>query len=260
MNPRGVSRRGGGTGRGPGAGPPTAAFLGQTRPGNGCGPGRSDTGYGGSRQEDGREATGAAGEGRRTPVSPPVPSPVRYDRRNTADVAGRLEQLRGRDRDMTGRLPYPLSRITPPTAGVPRQFSEKGRPSWRRGTGGESRGPCIAGTTPPRIPLPHIDFLPSARSQERARNNHLHPARPGPRASPGPRFSRGLVRRFRGIGAIRGSCPRQAQRAYGACRLRSAVRGGSSGVLRATPCHWTPGRGRTADPGCAVERRSGTGR
>ncbi|GLV77245.1 hypothetical protein Shyhy02_52450 [Streptomyces hygroscopicus subsp. hygroscopicus] len=130
MNPRGVSRgvsrRGGGTGRGPGAGPPTAAFLGQARPGNGCGPGRSDTGDGGGGRKTAGRQRGAAGEGRRTPVSAPAPSPVRYDRRNTADAAGRLEQLRGGDRDMTGRLPYPLSRITPPTAGVPRQFSEKG--------------------------------------------------------------------------------------------------------------------------------------
>lgn len=57
-----------------------------------------------------------------------------------------------------------------------------------------------------------------------------------------------------------GSCRREAQRAYGACWWSPAVRGGSFGVLRATPCRRTPGRGRMAEPGRAMKRRSGTGR
>lgn len=42
-------------------------------------------------------------------------------------------------------------------------------------------------------------------------------------------------------------------------RWSPVVRGGSFGVLRATPCRWTPGRGRMVGPLCAMKRRSGTG-
>lgn len=169
-------------------------------------------------------------------------------------------QLIGHRTDLTRRLPYLLSYVDSPTAGAPRQFSEKGRSSWRRGTGGESRRPCIAGTAPPRISLPHIDFLPSSRSQERPRNNHPSPRLSGTPGGAGGRAfpaasSAAPRKRF-----VLGSRRREAQRAYGVCRWSPAVRGGSFGVLGATSCRWTPSRGRMAEPGRAMKRRSGTGR
>lgn len=105
--------------------------------------------------------------------------------RGTAAAACAPGQLIGHGTDLTRRLPYLLSGIASPTVRASRQFSEKGRSSWRPGTGGESRRPCIAGTAPPRISLPHIDFLPSSRSQERPRNSHPSPRLSGTPGGPG---------------------------------------------------------------------------
>ncbi len=131
----------------------------------------------------------------------------------------------------------------------------KGRSSWRRGTGGESRRPCMAGAAPSRISLPHIDFLPSSRSQERPRNHHPSPRLSGtPGRAGGPRFSRGLVRRP--LETVRFGFPPTG----GAARLRRmpVVTGRAGWVIRRTrryalplaagpgahggtgPCHETP--------------------
>lgn len=84
-----------------------------------------------------------------------------------------------RPTDLTCRLPCLPRRILSPTTRVPRQFSEISRSSWRSGSGGESRGPCIAGTAPLRISLTYIDFIAEPLAGA-APHITPHPAPPGP--------------------------------------------------------------------------------
>lgn len=228
--------------------PPTAAFSG--------GAGRER----GGRGEDAR----GDGAGPRMPGAEPRPrlvsSPTSGMAPRNRGAAWCLNQLAFARTDLTRRLPYLLSCIASPTARASRQFSEKGRSSWCRGTGGESRGLCIAGTAPPRISLPHIDFPPSSRSQGRPRNHHPSLRLSGTPGDDGGRAFPAISSAAPGKRPVLGSCRREAQRAYAICRWSPAVRGGSSGVLRATHCRRTPGRGRMAEPGRAMNRRSGTGR
>lgn len=258
-----MSERAGGTRRSsPGCGGRLKRIDGARRRPWRSGPGPAGSGCGRSddtarkRREDGG-ATEGTGCGTRAPTRMPARPRMA---RGTGEAACVPGQLMGHRTDLTRRLPYLLSGIASPTARAPRQFSEKGRSSWRWGTGGESRRPCIAGTAPPRISLPHIDFLPSGRSRERSRNNHPSPRLSGTPGGAGGRAfpaasSAAPWKRF-----VLGSRRREARRAYGACQWSPAVRGGSFGVLGATPCRWTPGRGRMAQPGRALKRRSGTGR
>ncbi len=176
------------------------------------------------------------GAGRGTTAPTRMPSRLRYGPRNRGRRSA-PGQLMGRVTDLTRRLPYPLSCIAPPSARAPPEFSEKARSSWRRGTGGESRRPCIAGTASPRISLPHIDFLPSSRSQERPRNNHPSPRLSGtPGGARGPRFSRGPVRRF--LETVRFGFPSTG----GAARLRRmpVATGRARWVIRRTRCYALP--------------------
>ncbi|AEM83704.1 hypothetical protein Strvi_4046 [Streptomyces violaceusniger Tu 4113] len=220
---------------------------------------RGRPGTGVARAKTRGEMVRAEDGGRGTSTPARIFSGIRYGSPNRG-AAWRPDQLADVRTDLTRRLPYLLSCIAAPTAPAPRQFSEKSRSSWRPGTGGESRGLCIAGSTPPRISLPHIDFPPSSRSQGRPRNHHPSPRRPGTPGDAGDRAFPAISSAAPGKRSNSGSCRREAQRAYVMCRWSPAVRGGAFGVLRATSCRRTPGRGRMAEPGRAMKRRSGTGR